>query len=229
MTAKQERRLTVGVTDLDDLAVGWVLSGATGAADENVRAHQLVGIAGDAHASVYQDHDVLADALDVGEDVRREDHARAVFGHDAHELLEQLEARDRIEVRDWLVEKQHLGPLAERERKRHLGALSGRKRPHRTVERQAEVLDARERVGVVPSRIEPASDLERFGDREAQMKRAVLGNEPDPREERYALSPRVEPEDADASRGRAMESDGDLKKRRLPGAVRSDQTGDLPA
>src|SRR5438034_9278009 len=100
MTAKQKRRLTVGVTDLDDLAVGWVLSGATGAADENVRAHQLVGIAGDAHASVYQDHDVLADALDVGEDVRREDHARAVFGHDAHELLEQLEASDRIEVRD---------------------------------------------------------------------------------------------------------------------------------
>ena len=229
MTAKQERRLTVGVTDLDDLAVGWVLSGATGAADENVRAHQLVGIAGDAHASVYQDHDVLADALDVGEDVRREDHARAVFGHDAHELLEQLEASDRIEVRDWLVEKQHLGPLAERERKRHLGALSGRKRPDRTVERQAEVLDTCERVGVVPSRIEPASDLERLSDREARMKRAVLGDEADARQKCNAFAPGIESEDADPPRGRTVQPDGDLEERRLSRAVWTDKTGDLPA
>src|SRR5205814_9805531 len=150
MTAKQERRLTVGVTDLDDLAVGWVLSGATRAADENVRANQLVGIAGDPNASADEDDDVLADALDVGEDVRREDHARAVFGHDAHELLEKLEAGDRIEIRDRLVEKEHLRPLAEGQRERHLRALAGRKSPHLPVERQLEVLHACEGGGMVP-------------------------------------------------------------------------------
>src|SRR5207247_10088802 len=161
--------------------------------------------------------------------VSKEEHAPAGIGLYAHELLELLEASDRIEVRHWLVERRHLGPLAERERKRHLGALSGRKRPDRTVERQAEVLDTCERVGVVPSRIEPASDLERLSDREARMKRAVLGDEADARQKCNAFAPGIESEDADPPRGRTVQPDGDLEERRLSRAVWTDKTGDLPA
>jgi hypothetical protein len=103
MTSQQARRLAVRLTDLDDLALCSLVLGATRATHENMLANQRVGIAGDPYASTDEDHDVLADALDVGEDVRREDHARSVLRDDAHELFEELEARDGIEIRHGLV------------------------------------------------------------------------------------------------------------------------------
>src|SRR5436190_23210738 len=56
---------------------------------------------------------VLADALDVRERVRGEDHRQAVVGDDAHELLQQRETRDGIEVRHRLIEQQELRAFAE--------------------------------------------------------------------------------------------------------------------
>jgi hypothetical protein len=59
------------------------------------------------------------------ESVRRKDDGQAVLGDHAHELLEQREARDGIEIRHGLVEQNQLGTLSERDAGRDVRALAG--------------------------------------------------------------------------------------------------------
>ena len=100
---------------------------------------------------------MVADTLEVGDDVRREDHGQPAVRNRLHQRLHELAARERIERRDRLVEDEQIGALRERERERDLRLLAAGELSDLAVERQAELLDARARELVVPAR-DSASD-----------------------------------------------------------------------
>ena len=133
---------------------------------------------------------MVADALEVGDDVRREDHGHAGLRDDLHHRLQELAPRERVERGDRLVEQQQLGPLRERERERDLRLLAAGELADLLPEREPELLDARVRERVVPGRVELAAERQRLGDREALVERMVLRDEADARQHRPA-PPRV--------------------------------------
>lgn len=195
--------------------------------DEDVLADELLGVPGQADPAVDEDHQVVADPLDVGERVRREHDGDAFGGDRAHQLLEQLEPGDRVEVRDRLIEQQQLRPLPERERERDLGPLAGGERPDPAVEGDPEAPEARGRVGRIPARVEPPSRLEHLAGGEVRVERAILADESGARQERDRVGRRREPEDRDVAGGRGTKPDRQLQEGGLPRAVRPDEPDDL--
>ena len=126
------------------------------AGQEPVRLEQLVDVPLEADAAAGQQHDVVADALDVGDDVRRDDDGRTELGDPVHQQLQQLAGGERIEARERLVEQDEPRPLAQREREREPGALAGRERPHLRAR-----VDARQELDgdlAVPARVRAARD-----------------------------------------------------------------------
>ena len=83
-----------------------------------MRVEQLLDVALEADAARGQQHDVVADALDVGDDVRGDDDGGRRLGDAVHQQLEQFSAGERVEARERLVEQDELRPLAEHERER---------------------------------------------------------------------------------------------------------------
>ena len=79
-------------------------------------------------ATVGEQDQVVADALEVGDEVRGEHDGDGVLGGELHQALQELAARERVEARDRLVEHEQLGPLGDRERQRELGALAAGER-----------------------------------------------------------------------------------------------------
>ena len=94
---------------------------------------------------------MVANALELGEDVRREDNGEPALRDRLEYRLEELAPRKRIKRGDRLVEEEQLRPLRERERERDLRALPARELPHLLLQREAELGDARARELVVPA------------------------------------------------------------------------------
>ena len=94
----------------------------------DVRGQQRVDVARELHVRRREHDEVVADAFEIGDEVRREDDAHAVPGDDLHEVLEELAARQWVEARNRLVEQQHLGPLRDGEGERELRPLAARER-----------------------------------------------------------------------------------------------------
>lgn len=172
---------------------------------------------------------MLADTLHVGEGVRRENNGQAVLGDHAHQLLEQREARDGIEIRHRLVEEHQLGTLAERKAGRDVRALTAGQRSDLARQGQSEPLYAGERIRRVPPLVQAASELQRLGHREVLVERAVLRDEADARKDLERLPRRVVAEDANGAGGGPQQADGEVDHRGLPGSVRADEAGDLPS
>ena len=131
-------------------------------------------------ARVREDHEVVADALEVGDDVRREHDGDPVSLDRLHHRVQELAARERVERRHRLVEQQQLGPLRERERQRDLRLLAARELADLAVEREPEPLDPRARERRRPSvglSLRPSFSVSRDG--EAAVQRMVLRDEPD--------------------------------------------------
>jgi hypothetical protein len=64
---------------------------------EPVARDDLLEWAGELRAGPREDHEVIADALQVGDDVRGEDHGQRTVGNRLHQDLHELAARERIE------------------------------------------------------------------------------------------------------------------------------------
>ena len=110
---------------------------------------------------VGQQHDVVADALDVGDHVRRDHDRRLRLGDAVHQQLQELAAGERVEAGERLVEQEQLRPLPEREREREPGALArGQRRRPRCVDATARSSSSADEL-VVPARVRPARELER--------------------------------------------------------------------
>ena len=73
---------------------------------------------------VDQHDQVVAGALDVGDEVRGQHDAELLLGDRLHQVLQELPAGQRVEGGDRLVEQQQLGPFGDAEGERELGALA---------------------------------------------------------------------------------------------------------
>ena len=106
-----------------------------------VRRQQLVDVAGELHARADEHDEVVAHALEIGDQVRGQHDADAVLGDDLHQVLQELAPGERVEARDRLVEDQQLGPLRDRQRERELRALAAGQRAGPLARVEAEPLD----------------------------------------------------------------------------------------
>ena len=93
-----------------------------------VRREQLVDLAGERDPAGDEHDQVVADPLEVGDQVRGQHDADPVLGDDLHQRLQELAPRERVEARDRLVQHQQLGPLRHRQRQRELGPLTAGQR-----------------------------------------------------------------------------------------------------
>ena len=75
---------------------------------------QVVDLAGDLDLPRREDHEVVADALELGDHVRREDDRQLLLGDGGHQGRQELVARQWVEPRHRLVEHQQFGALGER-------------------------------------------------------------------------------------------------------------------
>ena len=142
-----------------------------------------------------QQDDVIADALDVRDHVRRDHDRRRRLGHAVHQKLQELAAGERVEAGERLVEQHELRPLAEREREREPRPVARRERADLRPRR-----DLREQLGddlLVPARVRPACVLDRVGNGEASGRAARPARR---------TRPRPAPTDPGADRTRARRS-----------------------
>jgi hypothetical protein len=87
---------------------------------------QVVDVAGDLHARCDQDYEVVTDAFEIGDEVRREHDAHAVLGHGPHERLQELPPCEGVEAGDRLVEYEELRALGNRQGEGELRPLAAR-------------------------------------------------------------------------------------------------------
>ena len=102
---------------------------------------------------------MVADSLQVGDQVGGQHDADTVDGDDLHEFLQELPARKRVERGDRLVQDQQLRPLRHGERQRELRALPAGQRAGALAEVKSELLDPAGGEGRVPRGIEPVTHL----------------------------------------------------------------------
>ena len=222
--AHEQCRLTLGVAFADHIVdardgrrVG------SRACEDPVRCENLVDRTDELRAGPREDHEVVADAFEVGDDVRGEHDRDRRLGNDLHHRVQELPPSKRIERGDGLVEEQELRSLRERQRERDLGLLSDGELPDLLIQRKAQPLDPLQRDALVPARVELAAELERLADREATVERVLLGDEPDTREQPPRVLSGHLPEDAHATGARLAKADGELEQGRLARAVRADE------
>ena len=151
--------------------------------DQRVTTEERFDVADELHPACGEDHEVIADSLDVRDHVRGQHDRRAVLRDRGHELLQELASRERVEVRDWLVQQYEIRSLAEDQCECDLRPLAAGERSDLAGERDADLGKARSRAGLVPRRVEPPTELERVGHGEAVEEGAVLPEESDVRED----------------------------------------------
>ena len=86
--------------------------------------------------------EVIADALELGDDVGRENDRYAVVDDGLHHRIQELAPRERVERGDRLVEQQQLRLLGERQRQRDLRLLAAGKLADLLLDGKAETLDS---------------------------------------------------------------------------------------
>ena len=197
--------------------------GLTAAAEHAVGLNDVVDRPRELYLRRREHDEVIAHSLEVGDDVRREDHRESAFGDRFHQRLQELSPRERIERRRRLVEDEQLGTFCESECQRDLCLLTSRERPDLLAKRNPETLESRVGQSRAPPRVELRAGLDHVTDVEAAVQRMVLSDEPNPWQHQLGLLPRRPAEHEDLSGGRVRDSDGEMKQRGLAGAVRSDE------
>ena len=157
--ADDEGALAIGVARLDHLPVRrWPHPVAPRGAQPVVTGQQVVDLAGHLDPGGDEHDEVVADPLEIGDEVRGEDDAHVVLDDDGHEGLEELPAGQRVEAGDRFVEDQQLGPLGDGQGEGQLGPLSTRERARLLPEVEPELLDPLLGERLVPSRVDPAPE-----------------------------------------------------------------------
>ena len=111
--AHEQRRLPLGVALAHDLVQPrYVLGLVARAGQQAVRRDDLLDRADELRPAGGEDDEVVADALEVGDDVGREDDRQLALGDGFDDGLHELAPRERIERGDRLVEEEQLGRFA---------------------------------------------------------------------------------------------------------------------
>jgi len=122
--------------------------------DDPVLGEQGLDVVGQAELPVGDDDQAVAHPLEVGDEVRRQDHGEVAVGDGLHEGLHELPAGERVEAGQGLVQQQQLGALAQRQRQRDLGPLASRERADLLAQVDAEPSEPLDRAAVVPPGVE---------------------------------------------------------------------------
>ena len=101
----------------------------------------LVDLPHQLSAPVGKDHEVVADSLEIGDDVGREDDGQPRLGHGLHHRLEEFATRERVERRNRLIEDEQLRALRQGERERDLSLLPAGELADLLSERKVELLE----------------------------------------------------------------------------------------
>ena len=133
------------------LAVGRVPV-AAGPGEQVMRGQQVAHLPGELHPGGDEHDQVVADPLQVGDQVRGQHDAEPLLGDGLHQALQELAPRQRVEAGHRLVEEQQLGPLGQRQGERELGPLAAGQRAGPLAPVQAELLRSAARPARGPSR-----------------------------------------------------------------------------
>jgi hypothetical protein len=145
-----------------------------------VAGQQRLGVAGQLDPPDGQQHQVVADCGQLGQDVGGQHHSEPLGRHRLHQQPGQVVADQRIQVGHGLVQQQQPGPLGQRQRHRQPGALPARQLPDPAVGRQVEPLEPAVGDRLVPAGVEPGAIAQHLGHGEALVQWLVLGQEADP-------------------------------------------------
>ena len=143
---------SVWLSSITSTPGGQVGEVAAGAGEPVVGGEQVVDLAGDADPGGDQHDQVVADAFQVGDQVRGQDDAGAVVGDERHQALQELAPGERVEAGHRLVEDQQLGPFRDGQGQRELGALPAGELPGLLRRVQAELARSGRRRAAGPSR-----------------------------------------------------------------------------
>jgi hypothetical protein len=191
-----------------------------GVHDEDARPVHRAEPAGDPDPGPGKHDEVVADPLDVGDQVRGEHDADPVPGHGFHEALQELAAGQRVQAGDRLVEQEQVGMLGQSHGQGELDPLPTGQRPGSLPEIQAKPFDPAPGLLPVPLRVEPRAGSQVVSDRQPGVHRRVLGDEPDPGHlARPVRGPSAE--HADRAGRRREEPDGQVQQRGLARPVRA--------
>src|SRR5579872_7279272 len=100
---------------------------ATRPDQDPVRVDDPLGLAGQLKDPPVQEQQVIADALQVADQMRGEQDRERAVGRALHQLLQELAPSQRIEARKWLVEQEEVGHLGQGHRQSNLRMLAPRK------------------------------------------------------------------------------------------------------
>ena len=92
-------------------------------ADQPMVPQQSVDVAGHLRPGRGEQDQVVADALEVRDEVRGQHHGDPILRHALHQDLEELSASKRVQAGQGLVQQQQFGTLAQGQRQRNLRSL----------------------------------------------------------------------------------------------------------
>ena len=189
--AHEQRRLPFGVALADDVVHARDARGvAARAGQQSVAGDDLRDRSVQLRGALGERDQVIADALELGDDVGRENDRDPLVDDDLHHRIQELAARERVERGHRLVEQQQPWLLGERERQRDLCLLAAGELADLLLRGKAETLDSRGRQLLVPARVELAPVPERVRDRQVPVQRMVLRDEAKPRQHLLRIAPR---------------------------------------
>ena len=225
--ADQQRALPLRVVGRDDpFDAGDPRSTRSARADQDlVSGEQPVGLTDDLNLPGVQHQEVVAHPLEVGDQMRRQDHRQGRPGDGVDQRGEELPAGEGIEAGQWFVEQQQPWTLGQRQAQRHLGALTARQLVDAPVERHTHLLEAFPTELHVEVGVEPVAHPEQLVGGEVPIQRSILGNEPDTWQGPVSRCPA---EHADRALRRANQPGGTVQQRGLAGPVRADEGNDRP-
>ena len=176
------------------------------------------------YLSAAQNHQSIAGILDAGDDVGGKQGGRTFRADRIQQDLDELASGERVQVRERLVQQQHLGPRPEGHRKPQLRRLTAGERVGPLVERNAELFEAPPGVACVEARMQAARHRQVVLDAQATIDRGRLRHVPDPPQSLAAVLPRVHSVDLDSAGVRPLEGHADADERRLARPVRTDES-----
>ncbi|MDY7555563.1 hypothetical protein RGU41_01600 [Cryobacterium sp. 10C3] len=180
------------------------------------------------HATVVENGDGVADPLDVGEDMRREEYGGPPAQRAEH--LEHVAASHRVEGARRLVEEEQLGRVDQRlgdpEPLLHAAGVPADRGGHVGQSGESEKHADTFIQGAPVDREEPADEPEEFLGGHPVVEAGHVGQEADPSADRVVDRRDVAAEDLHAAARRPGEAGQHPEQRRLAGSVRAEEPED---
>jgi hypothetical protein len=178
-------------------------SAAAGTGEPVVAGQQVLDVAGDADPGGDEHDQVVADAFQVGDQVRGQDHAAAVFGDEFHQALQELPPGQGVEAGHGFIQDEQIRSFRDGQGQRELGALPAGQFPGLLGRVEAESGDPVVGQLPIPAGVGVGSEPQVVGDRQARIGGGVLGDEAH-LGQLCGIRGRVAAEDRDAARPGGM-------------------------